>query len=96
MTHQVRTRLFNKYRQVRTDLLRDGPVEEDLEVSVGAERLPDVAPSSILGPQLDRLEPVDVGTVEEHEPDNGWPLVNLERVAGENSPLDDRPVGIDG
>ena len=40
-------------------------------MSVGAERLPDVAPSSILGPQLDRLEPVDVGTVEEHEPDNG-------------------------
>jgi hypothetical protein len=37
-----------------------------------------VASPPVLGPQLDRLEPVDVGSVEEHEPDHRRPLVHLE------------------
>jgi hypothetical protein len=47
---------------------------------VCADRLPDAAPPAVLGPQLEGLEPPDVLRVEEHEPDDGLPLVHSVRV----------------
>ena len=67
-----------------------------LHVPVSAEWLLDVTPAAPLGPQLDWLEPVDVLTVEEHEPHHGRLAVDLERVAGQHGPLDNQPVGVRG
>ena len=41
-----------------------------------------------------RLEPVDIFTIEEHEPDSADSLVDLERMAREKSSLDDNSVWI--
>ena len=76
-------------------LLRELPVEHALHVAVRAEGLLDVALPPVLGAQLDRLEPVDVLAVEEHESDDGAALVRLERMAGEDGALDDESVGVD-
>jgi hypothetical protein len=39
----------------------------------------DVAASSMLGPQLDRLEPLNVFSVEEHEANSGHSFVHLKK-----------------
>lgn len=65
-----------------------------LHVPVGAQRLLDVSSPSSLRPQLDRLEPLDVSPVEEHEPDDGRLAVDLEGVARQDGALDDQPVGV--
>ena len=53
------------------NLLRNWFIEERFEMSVSTERFPDVTSSTVLGPELNRFEPVDVAPVEEHEPDDG-------------------------
>ena len=65
-------------------------------MSVRTQGFPDMTSPAVLRPQLDRLEPGDVGPVEEHKPDDGRPLVDLERVTGKNRTLDDHPARIDG
>ena len=63
---------------------------------MGAQAILDVSPPPRLGPQLHRLEPVHVLSVEEHEPDRADALVHVEGVAGEDRPLHHHPVGISG
>ena len=65
-----------------------------LHVSMRAQGFFDVTPATPLWPQLDRLEPLDVWPVEEHEPDHGRLAVDLERVPGQHIPLDHQPVRI--
>ena len=55
-----------------------------------------MTPPALLGPQLHRLEPLDVLPVEEHEPAGDDPLVDLEGVAGQDGPLHHHPVGVGG
>jgi hypothetical protein len=52
---------------------------------VRADRLLDAAPPAVLGPQLEGLEPPDVLRVEEHEPNDGLPLVHSVGVSAEKS-----------
>ena len=63
---------------------------------MGAQAILDVSPPPRLCPQLHRLEPVHVLSVEEHEPDRADALVHVEGVAGEDRPLHHHPVGISG
>ena len=62
---------------------------------VGTKRLLDVTSSTILRPQLNRFEPVDVSPIEEHKPNDSWSLVNFEGMTGQNSTLDDDAVRVD-
>ena len=59
-------------------LLGDLTIKDAFHVAVSAQGFLDVSPPSTLGPQLHRLEPVDVLPVEKHEPHGGDPLVNLD------------------
>ena len=47
-----------------------------------------------LSSQFYWFEPIDIFTIEEHEPDSADSLVNLERMAREKSSLDDNSVWI--
>ena len=60
-----------------------------------AEWLLDVPLPPVLGSQLDRLEPVDILAVEEHEPDDGASFVRLEGMAGEDGALDHQSISVD-
>lgn len=60
-------------------LLSDRPVQNDLHMAMSAEWLLDVASATVLGPQLHWLEPLNVGSVEEHEPNNRRPPVDLKK-----------------
>ena len=62
-------------------LLWNGSVKENLKMSVSPQRFLDMTSSSILSPQLNRTEPVNVASIEEHESNDSWPLVNLERMS---------------
>ena len=62
---------------------------------VGTKRLLDVTSSTILCPQLNRFEPVNVSPIEEHKPNDSWSLVNFEGMTRQNSTLDDDAVRVD-
>ena len=75
-------------------LLGDLPVKNTLHVSVSSQRLLDMTPPSVFSFNFYWFEPVNVLTIEEHEPHCTDSLVDLERVAREDSSLDDNPVWI--
>ena len=76
-------------------LLRELPIEHALHVAMRAEWLLDMPLLPVLGSKLDRLEPVDIIAVEEHESDDGASFVRLEGMAGEDGALDDESVSVD-
>ena len=76
-------------------LLRELPIEHALHVAMRAEWLLDMPLLPVLGSKLDRLEPVDIIAVEEHESDDGASFVRLEGMAREDGALDDESVSVD-
>ena len=61
-----------------------------------AKWLLDVPLPAVLGSQFDRLKPIDVLAVEEHESDDGASLVGLEGMTGEDGALDHQSIRING
>ena len=53
-----------------------------------------MSPPSVFSFNFYRFEPVNVFSIEEHEPHCADSLVDLERVAREDSSLDNNPVGV--
>ena len=75
-------------------LLRNLSIKDTFHVSVGAQTFLDVTSPTIFCPQLHGFEPVNVLSVEEHEPHRADSLVNLERVSGQNCSFNNYPVWI--
>ena len=75
-------------------LLGDLSVEDTFHMSVSSQGLLDVTPPSVFSFDFYRFEPVNVFSVEEHEPHCTDSLVDLEWVAREDGSLDDNPVGV--
>ena len=63
-------------------------------MSVSPQSLLDMPPPSVFGFDFHRFEPVNVFSIEEHEPHCADSLVDLERVAREDGSLDNNPVGV--
>ena len=63
-------------------------------MSVCPQSLLDMSPPAVFSFDFHRFEPIDVFTIEEHEPHCTDSLVDLERMAREDGSLDNNPVWI--
>merc|ERR1719219_2262689 len=75
-------------------LLGDLPVKNTLHMSVSSQSLLDMSPPAVFSFNFYRFEPVNVFTIEEHEPHCADSLVDLERVTREDGSLDNNPVWV--